>query len=74
LEIKKFISSRGQQESDQAYLMGLDIDGIREFFPARKENRKTLVNLIDDYIELRRRQQTIHGTLKEFIIMKNILT
>jgi hypothetical protein len=74
LEIKKFISSRGQQEPDQAYLMGLDIDGIREFFPARKENRKTLVNLIDDYIELRRRQHTVHGTLKEFISLKNRLT
>ena len=73
LEIKKFISSRGTQEPDQAYLMGLDIGGIREFFPARKENRKTLVNLIDEYIELRRRQQTVHGTLKEFISLKNRL-
>lgn len=71
LEIKKFISSRGTQEPDQAYLMGLDIGGIREFFPACKENRKTLVNLIEDYIELRRRQQTVHRTFKEFISMKN---
>ena len=71
LEIKKFISSRGAQEPDQVYTMGLEIDGIREFFPARKENRKTLVNLIEDYIELRRRQQTVHVTLKEFISMKN---
>jgi integrase/recombinase XerD len=74
LDIKKFINSRGAQEPDQAYTMKMDIDSIREFFPARKQQRKTLVDLIDDYIELRRRQQTIHGTLKEFISLKNRLT
>ncbi len=51
--IKNYINSKGQQEPDQVYYEGVSIENLREFFPARKENRKCLTDYIEEYIKFR---------------------
>ena len=71
--VQSFVSSKGQQRPDQVYVEGLDIDCLVDFFPARKENIKSLDDYISEYIAFRKKQKTGHGTLKEFISMQNRL-
>lgn len=69
--VKLFISSKGMQRPDQVYGEGLDLSKLADFFPARPENRKCLVDYIDDYILFRKNRNTKQTTLKEFTTMKN---
>jgi hypothetical protein len=71
--VQTFVSSKGQQRPDQAYVEGLDLSALVEFFPARPENKKCLYDYIDDYIKFRKGQQTPYGTLKEFKSLQNRL-
>jgi hypothetical protein len=71
--VQTFISSKGQQRPDQAYIEGLDLSALVEFFPSRPENKKCLYDYIDDYIKFRKGQQTPNGTLKEFKSLQNRL-
>lgn len=50
---------------------GLNIDGLKPFFPQMRVGRKTLVNYIDDYYKFRVNQKTKKGTTKEFMTIKN---
>ncbi len=52
--IERFVSSKGVQELDQPYVENLDLANLRELFPNRKNNRKTLADWID--VEYRRRK------------------
>ena len=64
--IKNYINSKGQQEPDQAYYEGVSIENLREFFPARKENRKCLTDYVKEYIKFRKNQNTVRNTAKTF--------
>jgi integrase len=72
--VKLFISSKGMQRPDQVYGEGVDLSKLADFFPARTENRKCLVDYIDDYIIFRKSRNTKRTTLKEFTTMKNRVT
>jgi hypothetical protein len=71
--VQKFIDSKGKQVPDQAYIEAVNLESLKEFFPTRKENKKTLYDFIEDYILLRKGQKTPYGTLKEFKSMQNML-
>jgi len=71
--VQTFVSSKGQQRPDQAYVEGLDLSTLVAFFPARPENKKCLYDYIEDYITFRKGQRTVQGTLKEFKSMQNRL-
>lgn len=71
--VQKFIDSKGKQVPDQAYIEAVNLESLKEFFPTRKENKKTLYDFIEDYILLRKGQKTPYGTLKEFKSMQNRL-
>jgi hypothetical protein len=73
IAVKAFINSKGRQTADQVYYEGLSLESLREFFPSRPENRKTLYDYIEDYITLRKGQKTPYGTLKEFKSLQNRL-
>jgi hypothetical protein len=72
--VKLFISSKGMQRPDQVYGENVDLSKLAEFFPMRQENRKCLVDFIDEYILFRKRRNTKHNTLKEFTTMRNRVT
>ena len=69
--IEGFVSSKGVQELDQPYVEKLDLTKLRELFPNRKKNRKTLADWID--VEYKRRINLGKplGTTKEFLTVKN---
>ena len=69
--VQKYISSKGQQYPNQAYGEKLNINTLSEFFPSRQENRKNLIDYIDEYIQFRKDHNTKYTTLKEFTTMKN---
>jgi hypothetical protein len=70
-QVQHFIASKGEQQTGQAYIEDIDLETLREFFPTRPENRKTLVDYFDQYIEKRKVEGTIYNTLKEFTTVKN---
>lgn len=69
--VQAFISSKGQQEIDQAYVEDIDFSKLKELFPSRKENRKTLADWIEYYYQRRKNQEHPDGTVKEFLTVKN---
>ena len=71
--VQKFVSSYGQQIPDSPYAVELHLEVLSDFFPSRKENRKCLVDYIEDYVTFRKGQKTPYGTLKEFKSLKNRL-
>jgi integrase/recombinase XerD len=71
--VQKFVSSYGQQIPNSPYSVRLHLNDLSDFFPSRKENKKCLVDYIDDYITFRKGQKTVSGTLKEFKSLKNRL-
>lgn len=71
--VQTFVSSKGQQRPDQAYVENLDLSSLAEFFPTRKENRKSLCDYFTDYIAFRKGQNTIYNTLKVIESVKNRL-
>ena len=66
--VLNFVTSSGEVIPD---IEGLNIDGLKYFFPQMKVSRKTLVNYIDDYYKFRVNQNTKKGTTKEFMTLKN---
>ena len=69
--VKLFMSSKGKQRPDQVYGERVDLSKLEVFFPVRPENRKCLVDYIDEYILFRKGRNTKKTTLKEFTTMKN---
>ncbi len=69
--VKAYINSKGMQTIDQVYSEAMNLASLKEFFPNRKENRKSLVDYFDDYINYRKASGTVRNTLKEFITVKN---
>lgn len=66
--VLNFVTSNGEVIPD---IDGLNIDGLKPFFPQMRVGRKTLVNYIDDYYKHRVNQNTKKGTTKEFMTLKN---
>lgn len=69
--VQAYVSSKGQQMIDQAYVEDIDFSKVRELFPSRKENRNTLVDWIERYYQRRKDAGDPHGTVKEFLTVKN---
>ncbi len=69
--VKMFISSKGMQKPTQVFGESIELSKLSEFFPMRQENRKCLVDYIDEYILFRKSRNTKRNTLKEFTTMKN---
>ncbi len=66
--VLNFVTSNGEIIPD---IDGLNIDGLKPFFPQMRVNRKTLANYIDDYYKFRVNQGTKKNTTKEFKTLKN---
>jgi integrase len=66
-----FVSSKGQQEIDQAYVEGVDFSKLKELFPNRKENKRCFTDWINIYHKRRVEMGDKYGTTKEFITVKN---
>lgn len=47
--VQAYVSSKGQQEIDDAYAEGVDFSKVRALFPGRKENRKTFHDWFKEY-------------------------
>ena len=69
--VSNYVNSKGMQEPNAVYIEKASIAALTAMFPSRQENRKTLVDYIDDYIEYRKQTNTPRSTYKEFITMKN---
>jgi len=69
--VQSYVSSKGSQDPDQVYIENVDFSKLKGLFPSRKENRKTLVDYIDDYYQRRKNLKHKRGTVKEFLTVKN---
>jgi integrase len=70
-EVKNFIDSYEPSRPNQAYGEAVSLDKLEKHFPNRPENRKTLLDHIEDYYQFRKKRNTVQGTLKEFKTLKN---
>jgi integrase len=71
ITVQKFINSKGIQTPEQAYYERFNFEVLHEFFPRKQQNRKTLNDYFNNYIEFRKKQNTPYGTLKEFKTCQN---
>jgi integrase len=69
--VQGYVSSKGQQDIDQVYIEDVSFDNMRKLFPSRKQNRKGLVEYLDEYYEFRKQQGDGHTTAKEFRTVTN---
>lgn len=69
--VQGFVSSKGQQDIDQAYGEDVDFSKLKELFPNRKENKRCFTDWIDIYHKRRVEMGDSYGTTKEFITVKN---
>ncbi len=83
--VQSFISSKGQQEIDDAYGESVNFSKVRAIFPGRKENRKTFFDLMIDYKSIRAndgdtgertvtRIGTVANTIKAYDEYRNMKT
>jgi hypothetical protein len=70
-EVQRFLTSYGQQDPNQVYVEAASLEKLREYFPNRSENRKSLVDHIEDYYQFRKKRNTVKDTIKEFKTLKN---
>ncbi len=70
-DVKNFINSKGRQSVNQVYSEKLNLSSLKDLFPSNSSQRKCLTDYIEDYYNLRKKQQTPQGTLKEFKTMMN---
>lgn len=70
-EVQRFLTSYGQQDPNQVYVEAASLEKLREYFPNRPENRKTLIDYIEDYYQFRKKRNHPQGTIKEFKNVKN---
>jgi len=69
--VQAYVSSKGQQDIDQAYVEDVDFSKLKELFPNRKENKRCFTDWIDIYHKRRVDLGASDGTTKEFITVKN---